>query len=55
MQLPRNIPSSACFELAGIRHWKTYQLIKNYHDALVQVSLHDMGRKLGLLHKLLGE
>lgn len=23
-----------------------------HHDALVQVSLHDIGRKLGFLHKL---
>ena len=36
-------------------HWKTYWRIKLHHDALVQVSLHDMGRKLGLMHKLLGE
>jgi hypothetical protein len=34
-------------------HWKTYQRLKNHHDALVQVSLHDIGRKLGFLHKLL--
>lgn len=34
-------------------HWTTYQQIKNRHDALVQVSLHDVGRKLGILHKLL--
>jgi hypothetical protein len=36
-------------------HWKTYQRVKSHHDALVQVSLHDIGRKLGLLHKLLNE
>ena len=30
-------------------HWETYQRLKSQHDALVQVSLHDMGRKLGLL------
>ena len=36
-------------------HWKTYWRIKSHHDALVQVSLYDMGRKLGLLHKLLAE
>jgi hypothetical protein len=36
-------------------HWKTYQRLKNHHDALVQVSLHDIGRKLGCLQKLLGE
>jgi hypothetical protein len=36
-------------------HWKTYQRLKNHHDALVQVSLQDIGRKLGCLQKLLGE
>ena len=36
-------------------HWKTYQRVKSHRDALVQVSLHDMSRKLGLLHKLLNE
>lgn len=36
-------------------HWKTYQRVKSHHDALVQVSLHDISRKLGLLHKLLNE
>ncbi len=35
-------------------HWKTYQRLKSQYDALVKVSLHDMSRKLGLLHKLLG-
>jgi hypothetical protein len=34
-------------------HWRTYLRLRSYHDALVQVSLHDMGRKLGFLHKLL--
>lgn len=34
-------------------HWRTYLRLKSHHDALVQVSLHDMGRKLGFLHKLL--
>ena len=34
-------------------HWKTYQRLKRHHDALVQVSFHDIGRKLGFLHKLL--
>jgi len=34
-------------------HWKTYQRLKSHHDALVQVSLHDIGRKLGLLDKSL--
>ena len=36
-------------------HWKTYQRLKSQHDALVQVSLYDISRKLGFLHKLLGE
>jgi hypothetical protein len=36
-------------------HWTTYQRLKSDHDALVQVTLQDMGRKLGFLHKLLGE
>lgn len=34
-------------------HWTTYQRLKSQHDALVQVILHDMGRKLGILHRLL--
>ena len=34
-------------------HWTTYQRLKSHHNALVQVSLHDIGRKLGFLHKLL--
>lgn len=34
-------------------HWKTFQLLKSHHDALAQVSLHDIGHKLGILHKLL--
>ncbi|MCF8156795.1 MAG: hypothetical protein K9K35_12375 [Rhodoferax sp.] len=34
-------------------HWTTYQRLKGHHDALVQVSLHDIGRKLGFLHELL--
>ncbi len=34
-------------------HWKTYQRLKGHHDALVQVSFHDIGRKLGFLHRLL--
>ena len=34
-------------------HWKTYQRLKSHHDALVQFSLHDIGRKLGIPHKLL--
>lgn len=27
--------------------------IQSRHDALVQVSMHDIGRKLGILYKLL--
>ena len=34
-------------------HWVTYQRLKSKHDALVQVSLYDISRKLGFLHKLL--
>ena len=34
-------------------HWKSYQRLKSHHDALVQFSFHDIGRKLGFLHKLL--
>ena len=34
-------------------HWKTYWRLKSHHDSLVQVSFHDIGRKLGFLHKLL--
>jgi hypothetical protein len=34
-------------------HWTTYQRLKKQHDALVQISLHDIGRKLGCLQKLL--
>ena len=34
-------------------HWDTYDRLKRDHDALVQVSFHDIGRKLGFLHKLL--
>ena len=29
-------------------HWKTYQRLKSQHDALVQVSLHEIGRQFGL-------
>ena len=35
-------------------HLDTYQRLKSQHDALVQVSFYDIGRKLGFLHKLLG-
>ncbi len=34
-------------------HWKTFQRLKDHHDALVHVSFLDIGRKLGFLHKLL--
>ncbi|MEI6599490.1 MAG: hypothetical protein WCN21_03385 [Comamonadaceae bacterium] len=34
-------------------HWKTYWRLKSQHNALVQVSFHDIGRKLGFLHRLL--
>ena len=34
-------------------HWKTYDRLKSEHDALKQVSFHDIGRKLGFLNKLL--
>ena len=34
-------------------HWTTYQRLKSLHDALVQVTLQDIGRKLGILDKLL--
>lgn len=36
-------------------HWKTYQRLKIHHDALVQISFRDIGRRLGFLHKLLGD
>lgn len=35
-------------------HWATYRRLKAEHDRLVQISFHDIGRKLGFLHKLLG-
>jgi len=34
-------------------HWTTYQRLKCHHDALVQVSFHDLGSKLDFLGKLL--
>ena len=34
-------------------HWATYWQLKSRHDALVQVSLYDISRKLGFLHKFL--
>ena len=34
-------------------HWETYDRLKSDHDELKQVSFHDIGRKLGFLHKLL--
>ena len=36
-------------------HWTTYQRLKRDHDALAQVSLNEIGRKLGFLQKLLEE
>lgn len=36
-------------------HWTTCQRLNSHHDALVQVSFQDMGRKLGILHKLLAQ
>jgi hypothetical protein len=33
-------------------HWKTYRRLKTHHDALVQVSFHDIRRKLGNLLEL---
>jgi hypothetical protein len=35
-------------------HWATYQRLRAAHERLVQVSLHDIRRKFGFLHKLLG-
>ena len=34
-------------------HWETFWRLKSRHDALVQVSLYDISRKLGFLHKFL--
>ena len=34
-------------------HWTTYRHLKAEHDALLQVSFQDIGRKLGILHRLL--
>ena len=34
-------------------HWETYQRLKSNHDALVQVSFDDIGRKLSFLNELL--
>ena len=34
-------------------HWETFWQLKSRHDALVQVSLYDISRKLGFLHKFL--
>ena len=34
-------------------HWKTYYRLKCQHDALVQISLYDMGDKLGFLNMML--
>jgi hypothetical protein len=33
-------------------HWATFHRLKAEHDRLVQISLHDIGLKLGLEHKL---
>ena len=35
-------------------HWTTYWRLKGQHETFMQVSLEDMGRKLGILHKMLG-
>ena len=34
-------------------HGKTYQRLKSHHDPLVKIGFHDIGRKLGSLHRLL--
>ena len=34
-------------------HWDTYDRLKRDHEELKQVSLHDIARKLGFLHKFL--
>jgi hypothetical protein len=34
-------------------HWKTFDRLRLQHDVLSQVSFHDIGRKLGFLHRLL--
>ena len=34
-------------------HWETYLRLKGQHDRLVLISCHEIGRKLGFLHKLL--
>ena len=34
-------------------HWKTFWRLKAEHDALLQISFRDIGRKLGFLHRLL--
>jgi hypothetical protein len=33
-------------------HWRTFSKLKREHDALVQISFHEIGRKLGFLHRL---
>jgi hypothetical protein len=33
-------------------HWRTFWRLKNQHDALCMVSFHEIGRKLGFLHRL---
>ena len=34
-------------------HWTTYHRLKAEHDRLAQISLRDIGEKLGFLHRLL--
>ena len=34
-------------------HWETFWQLKSRHDALLQVNLYDISRKLGFLDKLL--
>jgi len=36
-------------------HWKTFDRLRLQHDALALVGLHEIGRKLGLLHRMLGK
>jgi len=35
-------------------HWSTYLRLTEKHDALSQVSFDDIGRKLGIVRRLLG-
>ena len=34
-------------------HWKTFNRLKSQHDELVQISLYDMGHKLGFLNMVM--